>query len=74
MANRWDGMSKEQAAFIYDAELFRLQHEAEMEAKREKTPEEKEKERLSAEQDADLDKVLDGLMSKAEYKKKWGIT
>ena len=53
--NRWDGMTPEQASFIQDAEIFRLQHEAELEAKREKTPEEKEKAKISAELNARRD-------------------
>lgn len=71
--DRWEGMTPEQACFIQDAEIFRLQHEAELEAKREKTPEEKERARISAEQDADLDKIGEGLMTVAEYKAKWNI-
>ena len=57
-------------AFRLDAERLERMHRREI-AEKNKTPEQRAQEKLAAERMSDLDKVVDGLMTMEEFKKKW---
>ena len=57
-------------AFRLDAERLERMHRREI-AEKNKTPEQRAQEKLADERMSDLDKVVDGLMTMEDFKKKW---
>ncbi len=67
-----DPVIDEVQAFVMDADRLERVRQREL-AKKNKTPEQIKKEKLEDEQNADLDKVVEGKMTKEEFKKKWKL-